>query len=195
MDENIVQAYIRINNKMIIVISGLSGSGKTKQADMLSSSLGFKLINQADYHKDKNDSTLPTISTRISENKTINTINWDSMDSVNMDKFYDDIRKYEKEGVVVNAFMLPYDFDADFHIHLHISKAECLKRREKHIKETNEPEEIKKIIVKMYYDYLEKRKNMTFKSIDVSEMSETEVADKIWNILMKNIDNSLPHAK
>jgi uridine kinase len=52
---NIVEAYIKFNKGLIIVVSGISGCGKTTLARDIERDFNLKLIDQYDYYLEKYD--------------------------------------------------------------------------------------------------------------------------------------------
>lgn len=132
---NIVEAFVKIKGHLIVLISGLSGSGKTRLGQNISKLFNMKLINEKDYLK-KNYGELATLPNNVK------IINWDSDDIYDWEKLNEDILRNSKKGVIVTGSAFPankLEFTADFHIHIKLSKQNILKRRlqhsEKHKKE------------------------------------------------------------
>ena len=47
---NILDAYIKFHSQFIVVISGITGCGKTSIAKKLNKTFNIQLINQTDYY-------------------------------------------------------------------------------------------------------------------------------------------------
>lgn len=134
---NIVEAFVKIKGQFIVLISGLSGSGKTKLGQNISKLFNMRLINEKNYlKKDYNEQiTLPN---------NVKIINWDSDDVYDWKKLNHDVLENKKEGIIVVGSSFPtnkLEFTVDFHIHIKLSKQNILKRRlqhsEKHQKKYN----------------------------------------------------------
>jgi len=122
---NIVEAYIKSNGQLVILISGISGCGKTALAKNISEDFKIKYIDQHNYYKDGWNTTI-----KLPDGNEI--INYDTDEAVDWEKFIEDIKKNRSSGVVVSGFSLPsgrFDFKKDVHIHLNISKQQCLDKR------------------------------------------------------------------
>lgn len=135
---NIVEAYVKIKGKLIVLISGLPGSGKTKLGKNISDLFKMKLIDTKKYYKkDYNiTKTLPN-GTKI--------INWDSDDAYDWEVINADINENSKNGVIVCGTAFPTDklqFSPDHHIQIKLSKQNLLKRRMKHIEKYNKVDDI-----------------------------------------------------
>lgn len=177
---NIVEAYIKLKKKLIILISGLSGSGKTKLGKNISQLFKMELVNEKKYYiKDYNKT--------INLNNNINIINWDSDDVYDWKTFNEDIIKYSTEGVVVIGSAFPTDkliFSADYHIHIKLSKQNILKKRarhsEKHGKkyDTNIQQMIMNNATYPYYLDVTSRSNIT-KFINANEYVDMDNYDDI----------------
>lgn len=131
---NVVEAYIKFKKKLIIIISGISGSGKTKLAKNISKLFKIRLINLNSYcNKDYN------ITIKLPNGTEV--INWDSDDIYDWNKFNDDVKKYYSQGVVLTGVAFPKDklnFTPDFHIQIKLSKQNLFKRRSEYLEEHQE---------------------------------------------------------
>ncbi|ARF08872.1 hypothetical protein Catovirus_1_922 [Catovirus CTV1] len=122
---NIVEAYIKFKNKLIIIISGISGSGKTELSKNISKLLDLKLINLNKYCRKDYNKTI-----KLQGNTEV--INWDSDDVYDWDKFNKDVNDNYKNGVVLTGVSFPRDkinFTPDYHIQIKLSKQNLLKKR------------------------------------------------------------------
>ncbi len=134
MVKNIVEAYKEFNGQLIILISGLSGSGKTILAENICRDFKLKEINVRDYYKKDYNETI-----KLPNEKTV--VNYDTDDAVDWTKLNEDINKLKKDGVVVIGHVFPtdkLDFKADYHTHLKISKQELKKKRLEYIENHKE---------------------------------------------------------
>lgn len=189
---NIIEAYIKFKQQLIIIISGISGCNKTSLAKKLSKELGLKLINQNDYlNPDYNVIVMLPNDTKI--------INWHNDDAVLWDKFNDDI--INSTGAIVSGFSFPVDklkFIPDYHIHITITKQSCIKKRQeflkkhkddpKYVTEFNEigtPIENYKFNQLAYPYYMESVKNMKVnKFINANKLSNDEIINDAWNSII-----------
>lgn len=200
---NIVEAFIKFNKELIILISGLSGSGKTQIASFIERDFKIKKINIEEYCIENNDRivTLP-------DGVTVK--DWDHIDSYNWNKINEDIDKYKSNGVVVcGPYFLSEKMKIEeskynpFHIHIKITKQQLIERRKEYIK--NNPDKceelqkfidtptetlmINKITMPHYYEYLEKSKIDKF--INAKDININEIYDQTADFLFYKIQEFL----
>lgn len=193
MNKNIVDAYKENNKQLIILVSGLSGSGKTELGENISRDFKIKKIDVKNFYK-----TDLTESITLPNGKKI--INYDSDDAVDWNKLNEEINNNKEKGIVVTSQVFPTDklnFLADYHIHLKITKQELRDKRMKymeHHKEKNfdTESEMLRINSVTYPYYLESLKKMKMdKFINVLEMSSDEIYDIVFDTLIKHIENNV----
>jgi adenylate kinase family enzyme len=191
---NILEAYIRFKNQLIIIISGPSGSGKTSIAKNLAKAFNIKYINQFQYYKPDYNEMIP----RPDGTEILNYNNDDALDWINFNQKVDE---YSKSGVIISAFTLPHDkinFRVDYHVHLSVSKQSYINIRNKYLTEHKDkyPDEYAEIdtdiyrwkINRNYSYYLESAKKMHIsKYINISDSNSNE---EIFNILWDDIINN-----
>jgi hypothetical protein len=198
---NIVEAYIKFNGQLIILISGLSGCGKLALAKNISRDFKIKLLDQHNYYKkDYNVVTSLPDGTKI--------INWYTDDAIDWEKFNGDINNNKKDGVVVIGMSFPIDklkFDPDYHVHLNINKQLCLEKRkeflEKHKEEyadeykiINTPTE--KLIMNQFifpYDIESNKNSKINKFVNINNLSDDQVYDIVYDLLKDFIQKYLNH--
>lgn len=193
-DTNIIDTYIKYNNQLVILLSGLHGSGKSKIAHTLANELKLNYINTRDFiDKEKfkevklaNDETV----------KIWNEYKWNEIrDSINENK---------KNGVILcgDVFENLNDIHIDFHIHIKLSKQNIVKKRLEHIKKLSDDEKklyytdetetliINKIIFPHYLDILQKSHINKFINandfIDNDDYNE-KLTDLIFNEIIQFI--------
>ena len=210
---NIVEAYIKENKQMVILISGFSGSGKT----IISRSL-LKDINKS--NKDNNDNKdnqftflnlndflkSESVYNNVVEVGELKVIDWDSPDAVNWEEFNKKINEVKNNGVIVSGFAFPKDklsFKVDFHIHLKMLKDDLIKNRsdftaEKIDDKTSRIAEIgeemeKRILNKVTFPhYLNSLQTSTFnKMINVKYGEIKEAYDEVFVYIMEEIKKRL----
>jgi tRNA A37 threonylcarbamoyladenosine biosynthesis protein TsaE len=124
-DLNYIEAYIKYKKKLVILISGLSGCGKTKLGKNISRDFKIKLMNQNEFFINDYNKT-------VKLSNGVEVIKWDNDDAVDWDKFNSEINKFNKDGVIVIGFTFPVEklkFKPDFHLHLSIKKTTCMEKR------------------------------------------------------------------
>jgi len=134
---NIIDAYLKYNNMYVIIISGLSGSNKSKIAQNLAKDLKFNYINTRDYiDMDKMDEIELPNGTKISQ---YNTYKWDEI--------IKEINKVKEKGVIVCGEYFPKDdlkdLYVDIHIHIKLSKQNIIKKRLEYIESLSDEEKKK----------------------------------------------------
>lgn len=196
---NIIEAYINFKNQLIIIISGIAGCGKNKLARNISENFNIKLLKQYDYIKSDFSNKVT-----IQDNMTVNNFNTD--DAFDWDRFNSDINKYKKSGVVITGISFPKDileFNADYHIHLSISKQECVKRKHKYLEKNKDthkdeyaligtPLEMTYMNKLIFPYYLESIKKMHInKFLKGTGLSDEKIWDSSWDILIQFIQTSV----
>lgn len=133
---NIVQAYTKFKNQFIILISGFSGSGKTKISKFIAELFGFQHIDLAQFYYPTN--VFDKKENYITLKNGVQILNWDDVyKSVDWDKFNTFVNDNKNKGIVIVGFGFPKSllkFDPDFHIQIKINKKNLLDNREKYIK-------------------------------------------------------------
>lgn len=200
---NIVEAYIKFNKKLIILISGLSGSGKTKLASNIERDFKIKKINIETYCEKTNDKTV-----KLSNDVVVK--DWDHIDSYDWEKINSDVIKNMESGVIICGPYFPTDvlsFTPDFHINIKISKQQLIQKRHEYIEKNpdkckelvqhlNTPTElmiINKITFPHYIEYTEKSK--IDKYINAHEIDDDEIYDQAADFLFFKIKEYLNNMK
>jgi uridine kinase len=196
---NIVEAYLKFNKQLIILISGLSGSNKSQLAKFIERDFKLKAINTNDYSIKDFEKMVEVI-----DGVKIN--DWDDIDSVDWLNINKDVEKYKEKGVVLYGSYITSDkitFNPDFHIHVKISKQNLIDARRTFIK--NNPDKCKelirfvdtptehaiinRIVFPHYQKYLEQSK--IDKYINANELGIDEVYDAASNFLFNKINERL----
>jgi len=197
MSKNIVEAYKEFNKQLIILISGLSGSGKTSLSENISRDFKLKLIDTKQFYKKDFDE-------KITLSNGVEVVNYDSDDAFDWEQMNKEVNKYKEEGIVVIGHLFPTNklqFNADYHVHLKITKQELRKNRmefiEKHPeKKFNIETESLRINALTYPYYLETLKKMKMdKYLDVSEMDDDVVYDIVFDDIIKFIKSAVYSSK
>ena len=206
---NIVEAYLKFNKQLVILVSGLSGSNKSQLANFIGRDFKLKSINIDEYCISDFKKMVEVI-----DGVTIN--DWDDVDSVDWSNINKDVDKYKENGVVLYGSYIPTNkitFSPDFHIHVKISKQNLIDARRTFIK--NNPEKCKelikfvdtptehaiinKIVFPHYQKYLEQSK--IDKYINANELNIDEIYDAAADFLFNKINEKLkslvkqPHKK
>jgi len=137
---NIVEAFIKFNKKLIIIISGLSGSGKTEITSNIERDFKIKKI-------DIETMCIESFDKIVELPNGIKVKDWDHIDAYDWDKINKEVINNQKSGVVICGPNFPTDkitFEADFHIHIKISKQLLIEKRHDFIK--NNPEKCSELI-------------------------------------------------
>ena len=199
---NIVEAYIKFKNQLIIFISGLPACGKLKLAKKVKRDFNLKLLNQFDYYrKDYN------VKTTLQDGTIL--INWYTDLAIDWIKLNEDIDKYKKDGITVVGFSLPEDKfdkkDIDFHLHLNIPKQLCMEKRKDFVEKNKDKDKYKEefsligtvteklrmnqLIFPYYLESMKKSKINKF--INIATMSDDEVYDTAFKYLIDFIEDYL----
>lgn len=189
---NIVEVYNKYNSQLIIMVSGLSGSGKTKLGENLKNLLKFKLVNAEKHYKKENNNVV-TLSNGIK------VTDWDNIDTYDWKTINEEVNRNKKDGVIVCGAYLPtnkLDFKPDFHLHIKISKQKLMENRHQFMKNhldkyigfesiLDTPTEqliINQITYPHYLDYIKESK--IDKWLNANELTEDEIYDQSFSYLM-----------
>lgn len=190
---NIVEAYIKFNEQLIIVISGMPGCNKKSYAKVICNDLHLKFIDQNEYYKKDFNNIIEVNDMKFNNIYTDDAIDWD--------KFNEDINKYKKDGILISGISFPQDklsFKVDYHLHLGMTKQQCLEKRKKYINKHKDqyPEEYDFVhsdneITRMnnyIYPYYEKVKDTSInKFINIKTHTKDEILDMVWTNVMEFI--------
>lgn len=161
--------YLKRNGQLLIVVSGLSGAGKTYQAQRLAKLLKLTHIDQDRFYKSCNQMPDITFSNGI-EMK-----NWDCLESLDFKRQNQMIDRHVRQGVIFSGFACRqhvFEHHIDLHIHLQITPSTCYERRQYQGKD--DPELGQLIIDELVYPfYVETLKSSRIDHIiDANEMSK-----------------------
>jgi hypothetical protein len=199
---NIVEAFIKKKNGLIIYISGLNNSGKSILADNISKDFNIKKINLFDYFNIDDQSNLNYINLPNNEN----VLDWYSFDLIKWNKVNDDISKYIKNGIIVSGYIFPKEHikhTCDFHIHLKINKENLKKSIFDNIDKIdflnkiniNDENNINFLVNKIIYTkYLHNLKNISMnidKFINIDSMDNDDVYDVTFDFIIEKIKKYL----
>lgn len=186
---NVAEAYIKFKGQLVILISGLSGSGITTLGKSISRDFKIPLINTKEFcKKDYNEKIVLQ-----SNNREIT--NWysdDIYDWEGINKKYTETVK-SKKCVVLVGTVLPDDklsssITPDMHLHIKLTKQNILKKREKYnVKHNIKPDVDEHLIFNTleypyYLDTLKKTKISKFiNANELVELEQKKYDDKIYD--------------
>jgi len=201
---NIIEAYIKFNSQLIILISGFSGSGKTLLGRNIQRDFKLEFINLNNYYKDNYDNI-------VDLGHNIKVIDWDHPDAIDWESFNKKINEEKTKGIICVGFGFPedkLDFTPDFHIRLDIPKQKLIDMRHKYLDENkdNKLNEYKDsqtellILNKLSYPHYEEIKQKSkytykFSLFGKEDLSLDEIPDKmyddVFNYLIEQIDKKV----
>lgn len=192
---NIIDAYLKYNKQFIIIISGLSGTNKSKICQKISSIINFFYLNSRDYiQKNKYEEI------ELSNKKTVKL--WHDY---NWDEIIKKINENKNKGIIICGDYFPSDkldnLYIDQHYHIKISKQNLIKKRLEYIHNSKKKEEkeefyddetenliINQLTYPYYLDIIQKSKINKFINVnEMLELNDNEYLDKIANIIVDNI--------
>jgi adenylate kinase family enzyme len=145
---NIVEAYIKLKGRLVILISGMSGSGKSKVAKEISRDFKIENINANKFCRNDYNVKVPlpfvsNVDNAVPKRANVGDeiINWDTDDIYDWDSLNKEIVDRSSKGVVVSAIFFPKDklkAEFDFHLHIKLGKQNLFKRRVEYLDEHNE---------------------------------------------------------
>lgn len=163
---NIVEAFIKFNGGIVIIISGLSGSGKTSIAKFIERDFKLKLINIDDYAK-KNVDNIVELSNGIK------IVDWDDVNTYDWDKINKKVNEYKSNGVILCGPYFPTDllkFEPHFHIQIKTPKQILIEKRVKFINANKDK-------FKTLFESLTNREEIIESSEETTEKSRTQDVD------------------
>lgn len=174
---DIVRAFIKNNDQLLIFITGYSGSGKTVHAEELSKDYKIKILYIKDYRK-----TDPEIHNKY------------ATELIDIDRLNSDIEKYIKEGLIVSGFPIDtkiINHKINIYINLSINMSKYI---ENQLKSDNvDRENIEKnynIIAPLYNKLIKETKVNKFINVSKFE-SDGEVYDHLFDSINNIIENNL----
>ncbi len=195
---NILDAYKKYNNQLIILISGLSGTNKSKISQQLAKELNLKYLNTRDFLNKEN----------FKEHELSNSNKVKVYDEYSWDKIIEKINELKSNGVLIAGEYFPSDklgkLHIDMHIHIKLSKQNIIRKRLEYINSLDEEEkkkynneETETLIVNqiLFPNYLENlQKSHINKFINANELIDLEEKefieknlDKIFNEIIQYI--------
>lgn len=200
-----VDAFVKYRGQLIICISGLSGSGKTKLAHDIAQDLKLYYINAHNF----GSGNYQTIQLTKKDDKgdiidSIEVPNYDTDSAIDWDKLNEEVNKKKEIGVVVTGTGFPIDlckFEIDYHIHLKISKQLCLELRKEYVMSHKDkfPLEVKiinkhldsQLMNRYTYPYYMDLRNRSKIDTWINTDDTKEVYDEAFKILMNFFEKYL----
>jgi len=198
---NIIEAYIKFNNQLIILISGLPGCGKLELAKNLARDTKLHLLDENDYYiKNYDEKIQLTDEISITNLYTDKAIDWDLLNS--------DIDKFKSKGVIVVGFSFPKDKikpKIDYHLHLNIPKQICIEKRKEFLEKHKDkyPEDYKligspienlkmnKLIFPYYLEAKSQNNTHIDKILNINYKEDDPVYDEVFDIIINFIQLKL----
>lgn len=196
---NIVEAYIKINSQLVILLSGMSGCGKNDVGKFISRDFKIPLLQQIDYYKQDYNKTVI-----LPNGESV--VNLHADDAIDWNKLNTDLNRLKNNGVVLVGIALPEDkisVKPNFHIHMSISKKACLDRRRQFIEKHKDeyPEEYKNLessteklkmnqLIFPYYLEIIKRSKIN-KFINIENKTDQDIYDEIFDYIINKIETEL----
>jgi adenylate kinase family enzyme len=198
---NIVEAFIKFNKQLIIIITGLSGSGKIELVRNISRDFKLKVISLRDFCK-------KDYNTKVSLPNGVEVINWDSDDVFDWDLFNKEVEEHKTNGVIVYGNVIPDEkikFTPNFHLHVKISKQNLIIRRHEFLNKHKDDEDCKesfelintdteKLIINQltYPYYLESMKRQTInKFLNANELNNDAIYDEAFDYVIEKIKENV----
>jgi uridine kinase len=191
---NIVEAYIKFNGELIILISGLSGSGKTKIAKNIERDFKISMIDAEMYCK-------KDFNKKVELPGGNEVIDWDDIESFDWQTINKLANDSKSKGIVICA---PY-FTTDvltilpsFHVHIKIQKQSLIEARKIYVEENKEKCKdfgglegviVNQITYPHYLEYLKTSKIDKF--INSKDMTLDQIYDETTNFLFFKIEQYL----
>lgn len=178
---NIVEAFIKFQHGLIILLSGLDGCGKMALAKNISRDFKIGLIDQRDFYREDYDQ-------KVTFPNGQEVINYETDDAVDWDKFNEQVKQMAPKGVVISGFSFPVEklgFKPNYYIHLTMSKQLCMEKR----KIMDDATEKLKMNQLTFPYYLESMKKFPIdKIINTNDKNDDSIYDEVFDYLIPEID-------
>jgi hypothetical protein len=193
-DFNIIGAFLKYNRQLVIFISGLSGTNKSKISQNLSKELDINYLNTRDFiDKDKFEEVELPNGDKV---KIWKEYKWDDL--------IKDINKEKEKGVIVSGEYFPKDkfsdIKVDLHLHIKLNKQNIINKRLEYIHSQNEENKknfysdntesliINQIIYPEYLESFQKSQiNRFINANEYYELKENEYNEKVTDRLFDEI--------
>lgn len=194
---NIVEAYLKFKGQYIILVSGFSGSDKTKLAKFIAGVMNFEFLRLSKYEYTKD--VYGSEKNYVTLKDGTQVLDWDNIyESIDWDAFNNKVNS-TKGGIVISGFGFPsskIDFEPDLHIHVKLSKQRLLENRKQYLK-THPEDKFNEVIEAMektdalilntitYPHYLAIAKDSQIdKFINATDMTNEQIKDEAFSYLM-----------
>ena len=193
------EVYKLYQKQLVILISGLSGTGKTQVAASIERDLQLHLINLESFCVKEN-------RRKVKLPNGFEVTDWDDMDTYDWKLFNDDVEKYKEKGVVICGVAFPaskISFVPNFHIHIKLPKDKLIEKRKAYLEShKNTYPDAQKILDGdmiglilnhvTYPHYIKNREDSKIgKWIDAKDMEPNDIYDETYNYIIKSIENFL----
>jgi uridine kinase len=194
---NVVEAFIKLNSQLIILISGFSGSGKTLLAKNIEKDFKIQFLNLNDYYKSDYNEI-------VDLGHDIKIVDWDNPEAIDWNKLNEKVNSIKNKGIVISGFGFPNDkikFKLDFHIHLRMSKDKLIKNRHDYLEENkdNPLNDIKDTRTELlilnnlsfkHFMNIKDKSTYTFK-LETTELNPDQTYDQVFDYLIENIEKNV----
>jgi uridine kinase len=142
---NIIEAYKKYNSQLIILISGYSGTKKSKLAKFIAKLFDLKSVSLNNFYYEKYENY-------VDVKEDVKILDYDDIyKSVDWKKLNDYVK--ENKFIIISGFGFPSElinFKTDFQIYLKINKQNLFQNREEFIKKHNS--ELQDDILKLIFN-------------------------------------------
>lgn len=201
MSKTIIDYYIENYGKLIIAISGMSGSNKTEVGHAIAKALNGHYINENKFFDESYEKMVNINGHNIKS--------WDSDDAILWDKLNKEVNSQLKTNKIIVISGISFDreniqFDIDYHIHLKMGKQKILEKRqeflqkhmtdEKYKDNINLDEQTEKQFLNQitYPYYLKTIENSDInKFINLNELSEDKILEEVFKNIITFTENKI----
>lgn len=189
--KTIVDVYKEYYGQLIVLISGLSGSGKGELGGNISRDFKMGIINTKNYYdKTHLNKTLLPNGKEILDQDTDDIVVWEKLNR--------DVNEEKLDGIIVVGDVFPTNklkFIPDYHIHLKVPKQILKQKRTEYVeshKDANIDLETEMLRINMYtYPYyINVFSRMKIdKLVNITDKKPTEIYDEVFESLIKHIND------
>jgi cytidylate kinase len=202
---NIIEVYSKYKNGIIILFSGLEGSGKHIVATNIADKFNMEILNTNNFIK-KDYTNLKTIdkdnNIQVNDIDNIDAYDWKLINE-KVDEYINNIFNGKNGIIIISRSFVDslLNFKYNFHINVKISKNTFIEKREEYVR--IHPEKnidikteyliINKLIFPQYIEYLEK--THVDKYLNANTLSTEELFDQTFDYLIYEINKFLKDNK
>jgi hypothetical protein len=196
---NIIEAQLKFNKKLVILISGLSGTYKNRMAKDLAKYFNIDCKSlRAFINKDYDKVEVLSNGYKFIDYDNANAYDWNKLNTY--------VNEHSSVGIIIYGFAFPKDlinFTPDFHYNIKISKQKYIEERHIFLKKNSKKNKdlveligsvtenlmINDYIYPNYLDYI--KRSVVYKYFNANENTTNKIFDELFDHIIAEIEKKL----